>query len=59
MRNIEALEKKVQEKVCHFCNGTTTDKHGSTCVPCRGEGVLTEKDNRRLALLWQAAHFNN
>lgn len=55
MRNIKAVEEKL-ERICHACNGTTTDNKGEVCIPCRGEGVLTEKDNKRLALLWQAAN---
>jgi len=47
-----------KEKVCHHCNGTTKDREGDVCLPCRGEGILAPKDNRRLALYWQALFLN-
>ena len=51
------VQQKVKDRLCHDCKGTQKDHKGNVCVPCRGEGVLTHKDNRRLALYWQASMF--
>jgi DnaJ-class molecular chaperone len=49
----EATQTK--DRICPTCKGTKNDNHGQTCIPCRGEGVLTHKDNKRLAMHWQAS----
>ena len=47
--------EKPKETLCHSCKGTREDNKGQVCLTCRGEGVLTPKDNHRLALLWQSS----
>lgn len=44
-----------KDRLCDKCKGTRHDNKGEICIPCRGEGVLTHKDNRRLAMQWQAS----